>query len=241
MMALFKRELRSACSTATVYIYLVAFLLLSGICTFYSGGFYERNQADLNPFFDYLPWLYVLLLPALGMRLWSEERKSGSIELLMSLPLSVPSAVLGKFLASWVIAIAGLLLTFPLILTVNYLGTPDNGAILCGYLASVLLSGSFLAICGCMSALTKSPLLAFLLAAAVCLLFIACGSSVILDMFRDWVSVYWLDRVAAMSVMAHFGGLSQGVIEPRDLLYFISQIIAWLAATMLIVELKKAT
>lgn len=241
MMALFKRELRSACSTATVYIYLVAFLLLSGICTFYSGGFYERNQADLNPFFDYLPWLFVLLLPALGMRLWSEERKSGTIELLMSLPVSAPGAVLGKFFASWVMAIAGLLLTFPLVLTVNYLGTPDNGVILCGYLASVLLAGSFLAICGCMSALTKSPLLAFLLAAAVCLFFIACGSSVILDMFRDWVSVYWLDRVAAMSVMAHFGGLTQGVIEPRDLLYFISQIIAWVAATVLMVELKKAT
>lgn len=241
MMALFKRELGSACSTATVYIYLVAFLLLSGICTFYSGGLYERNQADLNPFFDYLPWLFVLLLPALGMRLWSEERKSGSIELLMSLPVSVPGAVLGKFFASWVIAIAGLLLTFPLVLTVNYLGEPDNGVILCGYLASVLLAGSFLAICCCMSALTKSPLLAFLLAAAVCLFFIACGTPVILDMFRDWVSVYWLDRVAAMSVMAHFGGLTQGVIEPRDLLYFINQIIVWLAVNVQTVELKKAT
>ncbi|WP_285374162.1 heme exporter protein CcmB [Pseudomonas sp. lyk4-TYG-107] len=241
MRAVFNRELRSACGTATAYIYLVAFLLLSGICTFYSGGFFERNQADLNPFFDYLPWLYILLLPALGMRLWAEERKSGSIELLMSLPVSVPGAVLAKFFASWVIAIAGLLLTFPLVLTVNYLGAPDNGAILCGYLASALLAGSFLAICGCTSALTKSPLLAFLLGAAVCLFFIACGSSVILDLFREWVSVYWLDRVASMSVMAHFGGLTQGVIEPRDLLYFISQIIAWLAITVLTVELKKAT
>lgn len=240
MRALLKRELRSAGSTATVYIYLVAFLLLSGICTFYGGEFYERNHADLNPFFEYLPWLYILLLPALGMRLWSEERKSGSIELLMSLPVSALGAVLAKFFASWIIAMAGLLLTFPLVLTVNYLGEPDNGVILCGYLACVLLAGNFLAICNCTSALTKSPLLAFLLGAAVCLFFIACGSSVILDLFRDWVSVHWLDRVASMSVLAHFGGLTQGVIEPRDLLYFISQIVAWLAITVLTVELKKA-
>lgn len=238
--ALFKRELYSYFITPTAYVFIVLLLILSGVSTFYAGGFYERNQADLMPFFDYMPWLYAVLLPALAMRMWSAERESGSIELLMCMAVRAVDAVLAKFLAAWVVSGLALALTFPLVLTVNYLGDPDNGVILCGYLASWLLAGTCLAIGGCLSAMTKSALVAFLMTMAVCLVFMASATSVVLDVFRGHLAVQGLDGIAFLSFVAHFEGLCRGVIDPRDLLYFFSQIIAWLAATVMVVELKKA-
>lgn len=237
---LFKREVHSYFITPVAYVFILLLLILSGVSTFYLGGFYERNQADLAPFFDCLPWLYGLLLPTLAMRMWSLERQTGTIELLLCLAISATDAVLAKFFAAWLVSGLALALTFPLVLTVNYLGVPDNGAILCGYLASWLLAGTCLAIGGCMSALTKNALVAFLTAMSVCLFFIACGSTVVLDVFRGWVTVSWQDGLASLSFIAHFEGLCRGVVEPRDVLYFLSQIIVWLAATAMVVELKKA-
>lgn len=237
---LFKRELCSYFITPVAYVFTLLLLILSGTSTFYLGDFYQRNQADLEPFFDYLPWLYALLLPALAMRMWSIERQTGSIELLMCLAVSTTEAVVSKFLAAWVISAIALALTFPLMITVNYLGDPDNAVILCGYLASWLLAGSCLAIGGCLSALTKNPLIAYLSALALCLAFMACGFPVVLEALHGWASLPLLDGVASLSFLTHFEGLCRGVVDAQDVLYFFSQIIGWLAATVIAVELKKA-
>ncbi|WP_330210894.1 ABC transporter permease subunit [Pseudomonas sp. AM4(2022)] len=236
-----QREFCSYFATPTAYLLMMTFLVLCGVCTFYPGGFFERNQADLAPFFAYHPWIYLLLMPALAMRQWAEERKSGTIEILMTLPLTRFEVVVGKYLAAWLIAALMLLLTVPIVLTVNYLGEPDNGAILCGYLGSWLLAGVYLAISGCMSALSRSQVVAYLMAAMVGLLFIASGSAPVLDLLKQWAPMAWLDVSASMSFLARFGSISQGVIAPRDLIYFFGQIVAWLAATALVVDLKKAS
>lgn len=235
----FKRELRSYFATPLAYVFILIFLVLSGVFTFYLGGFYESGQADLTPFFNFHPWLYLFLIPAIAMRLWAEERKSGSIELLMTLPITRFDAVLGKFLAAWVFAGIALLLTFPMIITVNYLGQPDNGAILTGYFGSWLLAGSYLAIGSCMSALSKNQVIAFILAVSACFLFIVSGFPMVLDAI-DWAPQPLLDAVASLSFLTRFDAISKGVIDLRDLLYFVSLMAAWLAATAIVVDLKKA-
>jgi len=238
--AIFKRELASYFTTPLAYVFIEIFLILSGVFTFYLGNFYERNQADLAPFFGVHPWLYLFLIPALAMGLWAEERKSGSIELLMTLPVTCFDAVVGKFLAAWVIAGITLLLTVPMVITVNYLGDPDNGAILTGYLGSWLLAGAYLAIGSCMSALAKSQVIALILTLVVCLIFIASGFPLILDALDPWAPQWLLDFLASMSFLTRFDAISKGVIDLRDLLYFISVIFAWLVATVVVVNLKKA-
>jgi len=237
---IFKRELGSYFATPLAFVFIEIFLVLSGVFTFYLGSFYERNQADLAPFFDVHPWLYLFLLPALAMRLWSEERKSGSIELLMTLPVSCFEAVVGKFLAAWVVAGLTLLLTLPMVLTVNYLGNPDNGVILTGYLGSWLLAGTYLAIGSCMSAMAKSQVVALILAFTVCFLFVACGFSLVLDAINPWAPQWLLDLLASLSLLTHFAAISKGLIDLRDPLYFLSVIVAWLMATVVTVNLKKA-
>ena len=237
---IFKRELGSYFATPLAYVFIVIFLVLSGVFTFYLGGFFERNQADLQPFFNFHPWLYLFLVPAIAMRLWAEERKSGSIELLMTLPITRFEAVTGKFLAAWVFAGIALLLTFPMIITVNYLGQPDNGAIITAYLGSWLLAGCFLAIGSCMSALAKNQVIAFILCVSVCLLFVLCGFPLVLDAFSNWAPQWLLDALASLSFLTRFDAISKGVIDLRDLFYFISLIAAWLAATAVVVDLKKA-
>ena len=151
------------------------FLVLAGALTFYLGGFYERGQADLAPFFNFHPWLYLFLIPAISMRLWAEERKTGTIELLMTLPVTPWQAVLGKFLAAWAFAALALALTFPIWITVNYLGDPDNGVILAAYVGSLLMAGGFLAIGSCLSAATRNQVIAFVLTAVVCFVFLLAG------------------------------------------------------------------
>ena len=237
---IFRRELASYFATPLAYVFLVIFLVLAGVFTFYLGGFYERNQADLGVFFGFHPWLYLFLVPAIAMRLWAEERKSGTIELLMTLPIRRAEAVAGKFLAAWVFAGLALLLTFPMVLTVNYLGEPDNGAILTGYLGSWLLAGSYLAVGGCMSALARNQVIAFILAVSVCFLFIVSGFPMVLDLFSAWAPQALVDAVASLSFLVRFEAISRGVIDLRDLLYFLSFIAAWLAATAVAIDLKKA-
>jgi|TARA_B100000519_G_scaffold60154_2_gene50410 ABC-2 type transport system permease protein len=235
-----RRELASYFATPIAYVFILIFLVLSGVFTFYMGSFYEREQADLNAFFNFHPWLYLFLVPAISMRLWSEERKSGSIELLLTLPLTRLDAVLGKFLAAWLFTGLALLLTFPIWITVNMLGEPDNGVILSSYIGSWLMSGGFIAIGSCMSALSKSQVIAFIVSAVVCFLFILAGFPLVIDLFKGWLPGVLVDAIASLSFLTHFTSISKGVLSMRDLLYFFSVIAVWLAATTVVVELKQA-
>ncbi len=234
------RELRSYFATPLAYVFLVIFLALMGAFTFYLGGFYERGQADLQPFFNFHPWLYLFLVPAIAMRLWSEERKSGSIELLMTLPVTLWSAVLGKFLAAWLFVAVALALTFPIWITVNYLGEPDNGVILAGYIGSLLMAGGFLAIGSCLSAANRNQVVAFIITVVVCFLFMLAGFPLVLDVFRGWLPQALVDTVSGLSFLTHFAALSKGVLDLRDVLYFLLVIGVWLYATVIVLDLKKA-
>lgn len=237
---LFKREFSSFFATPVAYVFIAIFLIMSGVFTFYMGNFYERGQADLLPFFNFHPWLYLFLVPAMAMRTWSEERKSGTIELLMTLPVTALEAMLGKFLAAWAILGLSLVLTFPLWLVVNYLGAPDNGVILAAYIGSWLMAGAFLSIGICMSALSKSQVVAFILAVVVCFLFVLSGTGLVLDVFKGWVPGILLDTIASLSFLQHFEAISKGVIALKDVGYFIILIAAWLTAGLVIIEQKKA-
>ncbi|HCC44695.1 MAG: ABC transporter permease [Gammaproteobacteria bacterium] len=234
-----RRELRSYFATPIAYVFIVIFLVLASVFTFYLGNFYERQQADLTPFFSFHPWLYLFLIPAIAMRLWSEERKTGTLELLMTLPVSRFDIVIGKFLAAWLFSGLALLLTFPVWITVNYLGDPDNGVILASYVGSWFMAGGFLAIGSCMSALTKSQVIAFVLCGFVSLLFVMAGFPLVLDVFKGWVPMFILDTIASLSFLTHFNAISRGVLSLQDLLYFVSVIAVWLLATSIVLDIKK--
>jgi ABC-2 type transport system permease protein len=235
-----RRELASYFATPLAYVFIVIFLVLANWFTFYLGAFYERGQADLDPFFTFHPWLYLFLIPALSMKLWAEERKSGSIELLMTQPVSLYEAVLGKFFAAWIFTALALVLTFPLWITVNFLGKPDNGAILAAYLGSLLLAGGFLAIGSCMSALTRNQVVAFILGVVACFAFLLAGFPGVLDAFRSWAPQMLTDAIASLSFLTHFESIVKGVIDVRDLLYFAMLISFFLLATAIALELRKA-
>ncbi len=237
---IFRRELRSYFATPLAYVFIVIFLVLASVFTFQVGGFFERGQADLQPFFRWHPWIYLVLIPAISMRLWAEERNSGSIELLMTLPINLWQAVVGKFLAAWCFAGVALLLTFPIWVTVNYLGSPDNGAILAAYFGSWLLAGGFLAIGTCLSAATRNQVIAFVTAALVGLLFLLSGFPLVLDFVRGVLPSALVDAIASLSFLTHFDAISKGVIDLRDLVYFGALIGFWLTATALILDMKKA-
>jgi ABC-2 type transport system permease protein len=238
--AILKRELYGYFSTPVAYVFIVIFLFLTGVFTFYIGAFYERGQADLEPFFRFHPWLYLFLIPAIAMRLWSEERKTGTIELLMTLPVSTGEAVLGKFLAAWVFAGIALALTFPMWITVNYLGDPDNTVIVAGYIGSFLMAGGFLAIGSCISALTRSQVIAFVVSVVICFLFILSGFPLVLDFFRGWAPHALVDAVASLSFLTHFEAIRKGVIDLRDLIYYLVLISFWLYANAVLVDARKA-
>ena len=235
-----KRELASYFATPVAYIFIIIFLMLSGVFTFYLGQFYDRGQADLSSFFNFVPWLYLVLVPAVAMRLWSEERRSGTIELLMTLPISTLQIVFGKFLAAWLFIGLALTLTFPVWLTVNYLGEPDNGVILAGYLGAWFMSGGFLAIGSCLSATTKNQVVAFILTLVVCFVLVVAGFPIVQDVFSGWAPLWLVDGVANISFLTHFNAISRGVIDLRDLVYFSVLIAAFLYATALIIDMKKA-
>jgi ABC-2 type transport system permease protein len=236
----YRRELRSYFATPLAYVFIVIFLLLAMVFTFQLGGFFERNQADLQPFFRWHPWLYLVLIPAISMRVWAEERNSGSIELLMTLPLTLPQAVIGKFLAAWSFAGIALALTFPVWITVNYLGHPDNGAIVTAYIGSLLMAGGFLSIGMCLSAATRNQVIAFITAALIGFLFLLAGFPLVLNFVAAFLPQSLVDAVASVSFWTHFEAISKGVLDVRDLVYFGALIGFWLTATAVVLELKKA-
>ena len=238
--ALFRRELQSYFATPVAYVFIVIFLVLMGAFTFYLGNFYERGQADLGPFFIFHPWLYLLLVPAITMRLWAEERKTGSIELLMTLPITPWQAVLGKYLAAWAFTGVALLLTFPIWITVNYLGDPDNGTIVAAYIGSFLMAGGFLAIGACLSATTRNQVIAFVITVVVCFVFLAAGFPMVLDFFTSWAPQILVDGIASLSFLTHFESISKGVIDLRDLIYFGFLILAFLYANTIVLRWLQA-
>ncbi|NEZ03660.1 ABC transporter permease subunit [Wenzhouxiangella sp. XN201] len=235
-----RRELAGYFATPVAYVFIVIFLIMSAAFTFYLGGFYEREIADLEPFFRFHPWLYLFLVPAVGMRLWAEERKYGTIELLLTLPLTVSEAVVGKFLAAWLFVGLALALTFPIWITVNVLGDPDNGVIVAAYLGSWLMAGGMLAISAALSAVTRNQVVAFILSVVICFGFLLSGLPMVLDLFRGWLPQTLLDGIANLSFLAHFTSISRGVIDLRDLIYFALVIGFWLLANRIILEMKKA-
>ena len=239
-MAIMRRELRSYFVTPVAYVFLVIFLVLAGIMTFYTGDFYDRGIADLQPFFVMHPWLYLILVPAVSMRLWAEEAKSGTLELLMTLPATLWQSMLGKFLAAWFFIGLALFLTFPIWITVNYLGSPDNGIIVAGYIGSWLMAGAFLAIGACLSTLTSSQVVAFILTAVVCVLLILAGQSQVLDFFQGGLPRRLVNGVAHLSMVRHYEAIARGVLDVRDLLYFVLTIVAWLTAGVLVLDLKRS-
>jgi len=238
--ALFRRELQSYFATPVAYVFIVIFLVLMGTFTFYLGGFYEQGQADLRAFFNFHPWLYLFLVPAISMRLWAEERKSGSVELLMTLPITPWQAVLGKYLAAWAFTGIALALTFPIWITVNYLGDPDNGTIFAAYIGSLLMAGGFLAIGSCISASTQNQVIAFVISIVVCFGFLLSGFPMVLDMFSAWAPQVIVDTIASLSFLTHFSNISRGVIDFRDLVYFGLLIGTFLYANTIVLQWKQA-
>ena len=237
---IFRREMASYFAPPLAYIFIVIFLIMNGIFTFDLGGFYLRGQADLLPFFSFHPWLYLFMIPAVAMGLWADERKTGTIELLMTLPVKLTETVLGKFLAAWGLTGIALMLTFPIWVTVNYLGDPDNGVIVAAYLGSWFMAGGFLAIGSCMSAATRNSVIAFILTVSICFLFVVMGSPIVLNAFPAWMPQFLVDAFAAMGFLTHFDSISKGVLDIRDFLFFTVFIAAWLLASAIVIEIKKA-
>jgi ABC-2 type transport system permease protein len=221
-----KRELGGYFSSPVAYVFIVIFLLLCGFFTFMLGGFFERREASLVSFFIWHPWLYLFLVPAVGMRLWSEERRQGTMELLLTMPVTAWQAIVGKFLASWLFLALALLLTFPIILSVNYLGKPDNGVIFCAYIGSLLLAGAYLAITSLTSAMTRNQVISFILSVVICLFLILAGWPPVINLLLSlsWVPDWLVNGVASFSVVPHFDGLQKGVLDTRDLFFFLSLI-----------------
>jgi ABC-2 type transport system permease protein len=235
-----KRELKGYFSSPVAYVVIVIFLLLAGFFTFMLGGFFKAGQASLNSFFMWHPWLYLFLVPAVGMRLWSEERRQGTMELLLTMPITSWQAILGKFLASWLFLLLALALTFPLVITVNYLGKPDNGVIFCTYVGSFLMSGAYLAISCLTSAMTRNQVISFIVSVVLCLFLILCGFPPVTEMLTQWAKPWFIDLVSSLSVMTHFDGFQKGVLDSRDLVFFASIIIFSLFTTGVIIRSHRA-
>ena len=234
-----RREFNGYFATPLAYVFIVIFLSTTGAFTFFFGNFFEQGQANLDSFFLFHPWLYLFLIPAIAMRLWAEERKSGSIELLLTLPITTLSATVGKFIAAWSVAGVSLILTAPIWITVNYLGNPDNGAILAGYVGSLFMAGGYLAIGAFVSALTRNQVIAFIVGASLCFIFTASGLGVVLEFFSGWAPQSVLEVLAGFSFLEHFKDISRGVIDLRDMVFFLSMIIFFLFANVVAIEYKK--
>jgi ABC-2 type transport system permease protein len=238
--AIMKRELGGYFTSPVAYVFLVIFLLLTGFFTFTIGNFFERGEASLVSFFTWHPWLYLFLVPAAGMRLWSEERRLGTLELLLTLPITPWQAIVGKFLASWLFLIIALALTFPVWITVNYFGSPDNGVIVSGYVGSALLSGAYLAISCMTSAMTRNQVISFIVSVMICLFLILAGYTPVTDLLTRWASPVFVQAVAAFSVMTHFDGFQRGVIDLRDVVFFFSVMGFALFVTGVIIRSNRA-
>ncbi|MBM3609158.1 MAG: ABC transporter permease [Alphaproteobacteria bacterium] len=238
MLTVFRREFAAYFATPVAAVFLAVFLAGLAGMTFFVANFFDRGQADLSAFFLWHPWLFLVLMPAIGMRLWAEERRSGTIELLMTLPVSPWALVIGKWLAAWVFAGLALLLTTPLLITVNYLGSPDNGVIFASYLGSWLMAGAFLAIAACVSALTKNQVLAFIGAVVVGFVFVMAGFDLVLSAVRGWAPQPVIEAIGSMSFISHFQRITEGVLEVPALIFFISLIVfaLWLNVQVLAVR-----
>ncbi len=238
--AVMKRELGGYFTSPIAYVFLVIFLLLTGFFTFTVGNFFERGEASLVSFFTWHPWLYLFLVPAVGMRLWSEERRLGTLDLLLTLPITTWQAIVGKFLASWVFLALALLLTFPVVITVNWLGDPDNGVIIAGYVGSLLLAGAYLAISCMTSAMTRNQVISFILAVMICLFLILAGYTPVTDLLTRFANPVVVQTIAAFSVMTHFEGFQRGVLDTRDVVFFASVIGFALFTTGVIIRNQRA-
>jgi ABC-2 type transport system permease protein len=239
MVAIYRRELLSYLTTPTAYVFVAVFLFVVGLFTFQVGGFFDARRADLSAFFTYHPWLFMVFLPAISMRLWAEETRSGAIELLLTLPAPTWSLVLGKFLAAWTIAGAALLLTTPLWITVNFLGSPDNAAIFTAYIASFLMAGAYLAIGSAMSALTPAQVVAFVLSVLISFLLTALGLPLVSDFFAGVVGGSVAEAISRFSILQHFDAAQRGVIEFRSVFYFLSLIALCLGFTAVAVDARR--
>jgi ABC-2 type transport system permease protein len=236
---IFRREFATYFATPLAYVFIVIFLFAMGAFTFYIGNFYQNGVADLTVFFDYHPWLYLFLVPAIAMRLWAEERRTGTMELLMTLPVPLWATVVGKFLAAWAFTGIALALTFPIWLTVNFLGSPDNGVILASYIGSFLMAGGYLAIGAAISAMTSNQVIAFVVSVVVCFLFTVSGAPLVLDFFRDWAPLLLINTIASFSFLTHFSAITAGVIDLRDVIYFVSLIALFLLVNIVVIDLKR--
>lgn len=235
LQTVFRREFAGYFASPLALVFIFIFLVLAGVFSFFIGGFYARGQADLLSFFAFHPWLYLFLIPALTMGLWAEERKTGTIELLLTLPISLPAAVTAKFLAAWLFTGLALALSTPIWVSVNYLGAPDNGVIVAGYLGSWLMAGAFIAVGSFISSLTDNQIIAFIVTAVACFLLVAAGFPLVLDAFQEWAPTQLLDAVTALSALTHFEAIGRGVLDLRDLAYFVIIIVTFLIATGLVV------
>ena len=240
VLSVFKREFASYFATPIAFVFLIIFLFAMGVFTFYIGNFYTAGVADLQSFFNFHPWLYLFLIPALAMRLWAEERRSGTMELLLTLPIPVWATVLGKYLAAWAFAGLALVLTFPIWITVNYLGSPDNGVILTSYIGSFLMAGAYLSIGTAISSATSNQVIAFVVSVVVCFLFTVAGATAVTDALQGWAPVTLVDVISSFSFITHFNAISAGVIDLRDLVFFFSLIGLFLYANILIIDLTKS-
>jgi ABC-2 type transport system permease protein len=217
-----KRELGAFFGSPVAYVFFVIFLLLCGFFTFMLGGFFQRGQANLESFFMWHPWLYLFLVPAVGMRLWSEERRLGTMELLLTMPITAWQAIVGKFLASWLFLALALALTFPVVITVNYLGNADNGVIFAGFVGSWLLAGAFLAVTSVTSSLTRNQVISFIISVVICLFLILAGFPPVLELFVRWAPGWLVDTIAAFSVFPHYDRFQKGLLDSRDWIFFLS-------------------
>ncbi len=231
-----KKELSGYFGTPVAYVFITIFLTLSGLFTFYLGNFFEIGQANLNSFFEWHPWLYLFLIPSITMRLWAEEKKTGTIELLTTLPITPFQIVIGKFLSSWIFTTIALILTFPIWITVNYLGNPDNGVIIASYIGSLLMAGGYLAIGSFISACTQNQVIAFILSVTVCLLFTLSGLPIVLDFFSGWGGQTLTDVISSFSFLVNFSDISRGIIDFKSILYFSSLIFMFLYFNIIILD-----
>lgn len=236
ILSIFTREFSGYFSTPIAYVFIVIFLFLNGVFTFFLGDIYARGQADLEPFFTWHPWLYLFLVPALAMRLWAEERRVGTVELLMTLPVTVWQVVLGKYFAAWAFTGIALALTFPVWITINYLGDPDNGVVIAAYIGSFMMAGAYLAIGSCISALTKNQVIAFVVAVVVCFLFTITGLPMVTHLFSAWAPQAVIETIGSLSFITNFQNISRGVIDVSNLVYFASMIVFWLFVNTLVID-----
>jgi ABC-2 type transport system permease protein len=239
LLTITRREFAGYFSTPLAFVFIIVFLLANGLATFYLGAYFAVGQADLTSFFMFHPWLYLFFLPAISMRLWAEERRNGSIELLLTLPVPLSAIVVGKYLAALGFSTLALMLTFPVWLTVNYLGSPDNGVILASYLGSIMLAGGYLAIGSCLSALTRNQVIAFVVSVVACFLFTVSGAPLVLELFQSWAPQALIETLASFSLLTHFRAITTGVIDARDVMFFATLIGVFLTATVIVVDMKK--